>query len=90
MTLAATSLRSDFDPAVASACKSELVKQKLKFMKALGRGGTIEDMLIMRTDQIHIVKMVNPTTFLHLAVDKKSSNTAIVRNAVNEHMATIS
>ena len=89
MTLAAKSLRGDFDLTVASAYNSELVKQKLKIMKALGLHGTIEDMLIMLTDQIHLVRLINPTTFLYLSVDKKQSNLAIVRNAVGKH-ATIS
>ncbi|MDB6103259.1 MAG: hypothetical protein JWO52_3258, partial [Gammaproteobacteria bacterium] len=35
MTLAAKSNRSDFDLAVASAYNSELVKQKMKIMRAL-------------------------------------------------------
>jgi hypothetical protein len=87
MTLAAKSVRSDFDLTVASAYNSELVKQKLKIMKALGLTGTIEDMLIMLTDQIHLVRLLNPTTFLYLSVDKKLSNIAIVRNAVGKHTA---
>src|SRR6185369_12695244 len=85
MTLAVKSLRSDFDLTAASAYNSELVKQKLKIMKTLGLGGTIEDMIISLTDQIHLVKLVGPNTFLYLAVDKKQSNIAMVRSAVNKH-----
>jgi hypothetical protein len=79
------STRTDFDLAVASAYNSELVKQKLKIMRTLGLTGTIEDMLITLTDQIHLVKLVSPNTFLYLAVDKKQSNIALVRSAVNRH-----
>ena len=50
-----------------------------------GLTGTIEDMLITLTDQIHLVKLVGPNTFLYLAVDKKQSNIAMVRSAVNKH-----
>ena len=85
MTLAIRAARSDFDLTAASAYNSELVKQKLKIMKTLGLTGTIEDMLITLSDQIHLVKLVSPGTFLYLAVDKKQSNLAIVRNAVNKH-----
>lgn len=85
MTLAVKASRSDFDLTAASAYNSELVKQKLKIMKTLGLTGTIEDMLITLSDQIHLVKLVSPGTFLYLAVDKKQSNLAIVRNAVNKH-----
>jgi predicted regulator of Ras-like GTPase activity (Roadblock/LC7/MglB family) len=89
MTLAIRAARSDFDLMAASAYNSELVKQKLKIMKTLGLTGTIEDMLITLSDQIHLVKLVSPGTFLYLAVDKKQSNLAIVRNAVNKHAAAL-
>jgi predicted regulator of Ras-like GTPase activity (Roadblock/LC7/MglB family) len=86
MTLAVKAARTDFDLTAASAYNSELVKQKLKIMRTLGLSGTIEDMLITLTDQIHLVKLVGPNTFLYLSVDKKQSNLAIVRNAVNRHV----
>jgi len=86
MTLAVKSSRSEFDLTAASAYNSELVKQKLKIMKTLGMTGSIEDMLITLTDQIHLVKLISPNTFLYLAVDKKLSNLAIVRTAVNRHV----
>jgi predicted regulator of Ras-like GTPase activity (Roadblock/LC7/MglB family) len=85
MTLAIKASRTDFDLTAASAYNSELVKQKLKIMRTLGLTGTIEDMLITLTDQIHLVKLVSPNTFLYLAVDKKQSNIALVRSAVNRH-----
>ena len=85
MTLAAKSQRTDFDLTAASAYNSELVKQKLKIMSTLGLHGSIEDMLITLTDQIHLIKLVNRTTFLYLAVDRSRSNLAIVRSAVGRH-----
>ncbi|HXK17501.1 MAG TPA: hypothetical protein VNG33_06855 [Polyangiaceae bacterium] len=89
MTLAVKASRSDFDLTAASAYNSELVKQKLKIMKTLGLNGTIEDILITLSNQIHLIKLINPNTFLYLAVDKKQSNIAIVRNAVNKHAAAL-
>jgi hypothetical protein len=86
MTLAVKSVRSDFDLTAASAYNSELVKQKLKIMKTLGLNGTVEDMLITISDQIHLVKLINGVTFLYLAVDRKQSNVAIVRTTVNRHV----
>jgi predicted regulator of Ras-like GTPase activity (Roadblock/LC7/MglB family) len=85
MTLAIKAARSDFDLTAASAYNSELVKQKLKIMRTLGLTGTIEDMLITLTDQIHLVKLLGQNTFLYLAVDRKQSNIALVRSAVNKH-----
>ena len=85
MTLAIKAARTDFDLTAASAYNSELVKQKLKIMRTLNLTGTIEDMLITLTDQIHLVKLIGPNTFLYLAVDKRHSNIALVRSAVNRH-----
>jgi hypothetical protein len=55
-------------------------------MRTLGLTGTVEDMLITISDQIHLVKLINNATFLYLAVDRKQSNVAIVRTTVNKHV----
>jgi len=86
MTLGMKSLRSDFDLAAASAYNSEMVKQKQKIMRALSLKTTLEDMLMTLGDQIHLIKMVSPTTFIYLATDRATSNIAIVRIAVNKHL----
>lgn len=85
MTLAVRSSRSDFDLAVASAYNSELVKQKLKIMKALNLKTTLEDMILTLGDQIHFIKVLSPSLFIYLAADRSASNIAIVRNVVNKH-----
>lgn len=85
MTLGLKSVRPDFDLAAASAYNSEMVKQKLKIMKALNLRTTLEDMLVTLGDQIHMIKMVNATTFIYLCVDRSLSNLAIVRNALTKH-----
>src|SRR3954452_16500718 len=89
MTLAVKSTRPDFDLTAASAYNSELVKQKIKIMRTLGLTGTIEDMLISLSDQIHLVKLIAPNTFLYMAVAKRQSNLAIVRAAVNKHVGLL-
>jgi hypothetical protein len=85
MTLAVRSTRSDFDLAVASAYNSELVKQKLKIMKALNLRTTLEDMIITLGDQIHFIKILSPAMFIYLAADRAVTNIAIVRNVVNKN-----
>ena len=85
MTLGLKSLRPDFDLAAASAYNSELVKQKMKIMRSLNLKTTIEDMLITLGDQIHIIKMVTPSTFVYLAAERASTNLAIVRSVVNKN-----
>lgn len=85
LTLGAKSLRSDFDLSVASAYNSELVKQKLKIVRALNLKSTLEDMLLTLSDQIHIIKMITPDIFLYLAADRESTNLAILRTVVSKH-----
>ena len=87
MTLGARSLRSEFDLTAASAYNSEMVKQKLKIMKALNLRTNFEDMIITLGDQIHIIKLVTPSTFIYLAADRSTCNLAIVRNVVNKNAA---
>ena len=88
MTLGARTSRGDFDLTAASAYNSEMVKQKLKIMKALNLRTGLEDMLITLGDQIHLIKLVTPTSFVYLAADRASTNLAIVRNAVTKHAAS--
>ena len=85
MTLGLKSLRPDFDLAAASAYNSEMVKQKLKIMKALSLKTTLEDMLLTLGDQIHVIKLVGTTAFIYLAVDRSASNLAIVRNVLGKN-----
>ncbi len=85
MTLGLTSNRPDFDLAAASAYNSEMVKQKLKIMRALNLKTNLEDMLLTLGDQIHVIKLVGATTFIYLAVDRSQSNLAIVRNVLNKN-----
>jgi hypothetical protein len=87
MTLGTKSLRADFDLAAASAYNSEMVKQKQKIMRALSLKTHLEDMLITLGDQIHLIKMVSPVTFIYLAADRATTNLAIVRVAVNKHLS---
>ena len=89
MTLGARTARSDFDLTAASAYNSEMVKQKLKIMKALNLRTTLEDMLLTLGDQIHLIKIVNPSSFIYLAADRATTNLAIVRNAVNKHAGSL-
>ncbi len=89
MTLGARSARGDFDLTAASAYNSEMVKQKLKIMKALNLRTTLEDMLLTLGDQIHLIKMVGATSFVYLAADRATTNLAIVRNGVAKHVAAL-
>lgn len=89
MTLAVRSTRPDFDLAVASAYNSELVKQKMKIMKALNLKTHLEDMILTLGDQIHFIKVLSPTLFIYLAADRAMSNIAIVRTVVSKHAKSV-
>jgi len=90
MTLAAKTNRSDFDLAVASAYNSELVKQKMKIMRALNLKASLEDMLITLSDQFHLIKFLpGGSSFVYLAADRSGTNLAILRNAVNKHIGSL-
>jgi hypothetical protein len=86
MTLGMKSLRSDFDLTAASAYNSEMVKQKQKIMRALNLNTTLEDMLMTLGDQIHLIKLVTPSTFIYLAADRSATNIAIIRVVVNKNL----
>lgn len=90
MTLAVHSARPEFDLAAASAFNSEMVKQKLKTIKALKLNSTLDDMLLTLSDQFHLIKMISTTAFLYLAADRAGSNLAIIRNVVNRHAGQLS
>jgi len=85
MTLGLKSNRPDFDLAAASAYNSEMVKQKLKIMKALNLKTSLEDMIITLGDQIRVIKFVTQSTFIYLAADRAMCNLAIVRNVVTKN-----
>ena len=89
MTIATKSFRPDFDLSVASAYNSELVKAKLKTIKTLGLQSTLEDMLLTVSDQIHLIKLVSPGTFIYLAADRTMANLAMVRSTVNKYASEV-
>lgn len=90
MTIAVKSVRPDFDLSVASAYNSEIVKGKLKAIKALGLKSALEDMLLTLSDQIHLIKVISPSSFVYVAADRSMSNLAIVRTSVNRNVAGLS
>ena len=85
LTLGVRSSRPDFDLSAASAYNSEIVKQKLKTIKVLNLKSTLEDMLLTLSDQIHLIRLVSPTTFVYLAADRSLTNLAIVRSTVSRY-----
>lgn len=76
--------------AAASAFTSEMVRQKLKTIRSQKLKSTLEDMLLTLSDQIHLIRMVGPASFICLAADRANTNLAIVRVSVARHAGEIS
>lgn len=89
MTLGCKSVDPEFDLATAAAYESEMLKQRLNLLRALGLSSDFEDMLLTLDDQIHLVHVVSASTFLYLAAGKSRTNLAMVRAAVQRHATVL-
>jgi hypothetical protein len=69
---------------IAAAGNTEVVRAKMKTMKALNLKDDIEDMLITLGKQYHILRPVtkSPGLFFYLVLDKGRSNLALARRKV--------
>lgn len=86
MSLGSLSNSNDFDPEVAGAYNSEVVKQKQAAMKALGIGNQdIEDILFTLANQIHIIRMASDKKHFVYVVTKKDANLAITRSVIRQN-----
>jgi hypothetical protein len=78
------------DPEVASAYNVEVVKAKLKAIKALGMKENIDDILITLSSQYHLLNCTKQGTHLiYLAADKSKANLAILRRLVSSGVEQI-
>jgi hypothetical protein len=66
---------------IAAAGDTEVLRTKIKTIKALGLTDQIEDMLITLGNQIHILRptKTRPVVFLFVVLDKSRSNLALAR-----------
>ena len=66
---------------VAGAGNTEVVRAKMKTMKALGLKDNIEDILITLGKQYHIIRPMaeKPGIFAYLVLDKQRANLALAR-----------
>jgi predicted regulator of Ras-like GTPase activity (Roadblock/LC7/MglB family) len=69
------------DLELAGAGNTEVVRAKLKTMKALGLNDSIEDILITLGKQYHIIRPMPEKSgvFIYLVLDKSRANLALAR-----------
>lgn len=77
---------SGLDLEIAAAGNTEVVRAKLKTMRALGLNDVIEDILITLGKHYHILRPMatKEGLFLYLVLDKSKSNLALARRKVQE------
>ncbi|MBB3642751.1 MULTISPECIES: hypothetical protein [Variovorax] len=77
---------SGVDMEIAAAGNTEVVRAKLKTMRALGLSDVIEDMLITLGRQYHILRpsSVKEGLFLYVVLDKQRANLALARRKTQE------
>jgi O-acetyl-ADP-ribose deacetylase (regulator of RNase III) len=77
---------SGVDLEVAAAGNTEVVRAKLKTMRALGLNDVIEDILITLGKHYHIIRPMarKEGVFIYLVLDKVKSNLALARRKVQD------
>ena len=80
------------DLEIAAAGNTEVVRAKLKTMRALGLNDVIEDMLITLGKHYHIIRplLKHEGLFLYVVLDKQKSNLALARRKIADVEAVLS
>jgi hypothetical protein len=77
---------SGVDLEIAAAGNTEVVRAKMKTMRALGLNDVIEDMLITLGKQYHIIRPMarKDGLFMYYVLDKSKSNLAMSRRKLQD------
>ncbi len=77
---------SGVDLEVAAAGNTEVVRAKMKVMRALGLNDVIEDILITLGKHYHLIRPLSRKdgVFVYFVLDKQKSNLAIARRKLQD------
>lgn len=77
---------SGVDMEIAAAGNTEVVRAKLKTMRALGLSDVIEDILITLGKHYHIIRLSSSKegVFLYVVLDKQRANLALARRKTQD------
>lgn len=80
------SIGSGVDMEIAAAGNTEVVRAKIKTMRALGIKDGIEDILITLGKQYHIIRpsSLQEGVFIYIVLDKQRSNLAMARRKTQD------
>lgn len=84
MTLGTIGGDKDFDPVVAGAANTEVLRAKLRTMDMLGLEEKIEDILVTLDSQYHLIRPVTGRSgkglFIYLVLRRDRTNLAMARH----------
>ena len=74
---------------VAAAGNTDVIRAKLRVMEQLDIDGSIEDILITLSGQLHLIRPIGKTLFLYIAIDRKQGNLGMARHIMATAAANI-
>src|SRR5580700_5735263 len=83
------------DLKVAAAFNAEVVRAKLRALRALGLNEAIEDILVTLAEQYHLIRPLRatggkPPPFLYFVLDRRAANLATARHNLKTIAAELS
>jgi hypothetical protein len=88
-TLAAARCPPDCDIVAAGAAHGAVLRHKLRLVRALCPGAHVDDVLLLSTNQIHMLRLLSPGLFVYVIVDATLTHLAAVRAAVTRYMGDL-
>lgn len=90
MALGTHSNSAQFNPELAAAYNTEVVKSKLKAIEALNLNQGIDDVLISLEKEYHLISVTKDARYMaYIAADKGKANLAMARAIIKKNMIAL-